>query len=540
MRIPVPANLPEDFASNDLAAAAPGGGGHFEREKLLSAAAAASAGTMEILSQSQTNGLNTTPRKKDIDPKENLWSAILSEVQTQSSTKLPSNKSVLVLGDNASGKTTLIAKLQGVEDPKKGSGLEYAYIDVRDEYRDDVTRLGVWILDGDPGHNNLLKYALNESNYAHTLVILTLSMTTPWSWVEQLQHWIKILEHHIAELKIDPEEKSQCRQRLVTVWQSYCDTIDELDPGSPIKRTNRLSSVDDDLDALPLPEGVLTTNLGLDVVVVVTKTDYMTTLEKELDYRDEHFDFMQQWIRRFCLLYGASLFYTSVKEDKNCDLLYKYLTHRIYGLPFRTPALIVEKDAVLIPAGWDNMKKINILYENMQACKPDDDYNDNIAQPPSRKTVSNREIEVQTEEEQAFLTRQLQLLQQGQTPTRGESPMRPQSSAGKTTPRTPGSGGAQGSPKKVDGKLNPSTPSGEGVLANFFNSLLHKKSGSPGAGPNVPGGPASVSPRATNGGTDLVSASEKLSMRTDAAMELDRLARSVKKDLDFGPAQSDC
>lgn len=43
---------------------------------------------------------------------------------------------MLVLGDNASGKTSLIAKLQGVEDPKKGSGLEYAYIDVRDEYRD--------------------------------------------------------------------------------------------------------------------------------------------------------------------------------------------------------------------------------------------------------------------------------------------------------------------------------------------------------------------------------------------------------------------
>lgn len=37
------------------------------------------------------------------------------------------------------------------------------------------------------------------------------------------------------------------------------------------------------------------------------------------------------------------------------------------------------------PAGWDNMKKINILYENMQSCKPDDCYNDIIAQPPSRK-----------------------------------------------------------------------------------------------------------------------------------------------------------
>lgn len=66
----------------------------------------------------------------------NNRSEILGEVQIQSNTKLPSNKSVLVLGDNASGKTSLIAKLQGVEDPKKGSGLEYAYIDVRDEYRD--------------------------------------------------------------------------------------------------------------------------------------------------------------------------------------------------------------------------------------------------------------------------------------------------------------------------------------------------------------------------------------------------------------------
>ncbi len=255
---------------------------------------------------------------------------------------------MLVVGDNASGKTSLIAKLQGVEDPKKGSGLEYAYIDVRDEYRDDLTRLGVWILDGDPGHQNLLKYALHEKNYAHTLVILTISMTTPWGWLDQMQHWMKVLEEHVGTLKMTVEEKQEIRQRLVTGWQNYCEAGDDLDPGSPMKRTNRLSSVEDDLDVLPLPEGVLLTNLGLDVVVVVTKTDYMTTLEKELDYRDEHFDFMQQWIRRFCLQYGASLFYTSVKEDKNCDLLYKYLTHRIYDLPFRTPALVVEKDAVLM------------------------------------------------------------------------------------------------------------------------------------------------------------------------------------------------
>ena len=46
---------------------------------------------------------------------------------------------VFITGDKESGKTTLIAKLQGNEDPKKGAGLEYGYIDVRDEYRDGKT-----------------------------------------------------------------------------------------------------------------------------------------------------------------------------------------------------------------------------------------------------------------------------------------------------------------------------------------------------------------------------------------------------------------
>ena len=78
------------------------------------------------------------------------------------------------------------------------------------------------------------------------------------------------------------------------------------------------------------------------------QTDYISTLEKDYDYKEEHFDFIQQHLRKFCLQYGAALFYTSVKEDKNCDLLYKYLVHRIYDLVFRTPALVVEKDAVFM------------------------------------------------------------------------------------------------------------------------------------------------------------------------------------------------
>lgn len=44
--------------------------------------------------------------------------------------------------------------------------------------------------------------------------------------------------------------------------------------------------------------------------------------------------------------------------------------------------------------------------------------------------------------------------------------------------------------KKLDPKGTGNTPSGEGVLANFFNSLLYKKSGS---SPGPPGSPGNVS-----------------------------------------------
>lgn len=70
----------------------------------------------------------------------------------------------------------------------------------------------------------------------------------------------------------------------VKKWQEYTEPGDELDPGSPLRRTSR-NLDDENADNLPLTEGVLTTNLGLDIVVVITKTDYMSTLEKEHDYR---------------------------------------------------------------------------------------------------------------------------------------------------------------------------------------------------------------------------------------------------------------
>ena len=62
----------------------------------------------------------------------------------------------------------------------------------------------MWILDGDPKHDELLEFAVNENNLDDTLVILTVSMTTPWAIMDQLHTWASTLQDHIDKLKIDP------------------------------------------------------------------------------------------------------------------------------------------------------------------------------------------------------------------------------------------------------------------------------------------------------------------------------------------------
>ena len=87
----------------------------------------------------------------------------------------------------------------------------------------------------------------------------------------------------------------------------------------------------------------------------------MSDLERDYDYKEEHFDFIQQSVRKFCLQYGAALFYTSVKEDKNCDVLYKYLVHRIYNFPFKNFLEKYKRRIPLIKSCYENIDKQSFM-----------------------------------------------------------------------------------------------------------------------------------------------------------------------------------
>lgn len=73
----------------------------------------------------------------------------------------------------------------------------------------DQTRLGHWILDGDMAHSHLLRFALKESNFTDTTLLLCVAMTTPWNIMDQLQTWATLLHDHIDRLALTAEQTKQ-------------------------------------------------------------------------------------------------------------------------------------------------------------------------------------------------------------------------------------------------------------------------------------------------------------------------------------------
>ncbi|OXB54128.1 hypothetical protein ASZ78_001476 [Callipepla squamata] len=370
-------------------------------------------------------------------------------------------------GEDGAGKTSLIGKIQGIEEYKKGRGMEYLYLNVHDEDRDDQTRCNVRILDGDLYHKGLLKFALESHSLKDTLIMLVVDMSRPWTAMDSLQKWASVVREHIDKLKIPPEEMKEMEQKLVRDFQEYVEPGEDF-PASPQRRNTSLQEDKDDSVILPLGADTLTCNLGIPVVVVCTKCDAISVLEKEHDYRDEHFDFIQSHIRRFCL---------------QC---------------------------------WDNDKKIGILHENFQTLKAEDSFEDSIRKPPVRKFVHEKEIVA--EDDQVFLMKQ----QDASPRVPGGSPRTPNrsvtSNVASVTPIPTGS-------KKIDPNMKAGATS-EGVLANFFNSLLSKKTGSPGGPGGVGGSPGGGNSGGT--GSSLPPSAKKSGQKpvlTDVQAELDRISR---------------
>ncbi|KDQ08260.1 hypothetical protein BOTBODRAFT_118858 [Botryobasidium botryosum FD-172 SS1] len=364
-------------------------------------------------------------------PQQDLWSSILNSV---SSTRSIPSKNVIVLGEPESGKSTLVrALLQkqdqhstgvdgddadrtgGAGDAKDGWGrtdfaLGYEWADVRDEADEGkspfrpihtIARLSVYTVpSSSPAHLSLLPHFLPpKSAMPHSLVMIVLDWTRPWSFVDQLQTWLAWVEKWVhgdgaRELEVIREEG---KERLQSHLQHYTEPTASGTSDPLAQAATTLNST-----LLPLGQGTLTHNSsGIPIIVVCTKADLIDDEEDTVvggglgllkgkgGEWEERTDGIMQALRTICLKYGAALFYSTPQPSVLAQLRL-YTLHFLFTplppapslstapsdaaplknpFPFPHRPNVLDRDRILVPAGWDSWGKISVVREGFDAAR---------------------------------------------------------------------------------------------------------------------------------------------------------------------------
>lgn len=154
---------------------------------------------------------------------------------------------------------------------------------------EEILKLNVWIPDGDGACTNLLKFALNESNFENTLVCFVVSMSTPWTIMESLAKWSNILREHVTRklTNLAESKRDEYAKRIYRAFQTYQDPDETTPPiaaaakgaaastkqaaTTPVAAPAATDAALDDDALLPLDPFILSKNIGLPIAVIVTK-----------------------------------------------------------------------------------------------------------------------------------------------------------------------------------------------------------------------------------------------------------------------------
>ena len=107
----------------------------------------------------------------------------------------------LCLGDNLTGRRTLIAKLTGDEsDPVRLHGLSYEYISVTGKDDEDVGCLSFLTIDPAAPIRAQFTAAIGDAEQlGNSLIVIALDFSKPWTVIESLQRWVKEIKAHRDE-----------------------------------------------------------------------------------------------------------------------------------------------------------------------------------------------------------------------------------------------------------------------------------------------------------------------------------------------------
>lgn len=106
---------------------------------------------------------------------------------------------------------------------------------------------------------------------------------------------------------------------------------------------------------LPLSQGEWDEPLGLPLCVVCYGANRIDALEVEHSWKEEHFDFILQFLRTILLKHGASLIYTSTTVSNFLPtLVYSSLGIHSQLKKQTLKHNVVDRDKILVPPNWDS------------------------------------------------------------------------------------------------------------------------------------------------------------------------------------------
>lgn len=117
-----------------------------------------------------------------------------------------------------------------------------------------------------------------------------------------------------------------------------CYTTSREDERFLIKQPSASNPPPQQMDDIELPQSVLEVNLGVPVILVGLKSDMVKSDTYEEEQKAQY---VQQYLRRVCLKYGAALAYVSAQTDSNKTLLQQYILHRLVGVLVSVVVLVV-------------------------------------------------------------------------------------------------------------------------------------------------------------------------------------------------------
>lgn len=365
-----------------------------------------------------------------------IWSSILDSVASSRATP---TKNVILFGEPNVGKSTFLNFIRHEnrvrEKPTSGiasnGGLESApaspseeeyfkrletlpvssklalthdFIDLKDgESEDSLARINFYqIADPHPRFHKLANMALGPTQYGQSTAMIFLNWGRPWLFLESLQKWLRFLELAHTEIldygsdprTVDDPDRYTTGKAMVdelkTQLFKYFQDYKEAPVGLGEEKRPIISALSE--APVKLAPGCLSRNLGIPLIIVCTKSDKIKQVERDGDYTEGCFDYIQQILRTICLQYGATLIYTSIYRPNSFSLLRNYLLHRLFGvvgspptnensatessstpsiLPsylnsFKVRGLIVERESVFVPSGWDSFNKIRVLRDGIQ------------------------------------------------------------------------------------------------------------------------------------------------------------------------------